>query len=50
MEFEKLKEIIADTIVKKAIEISKLSNSDDAFYKTENNEISFYKIKKSFNF
>lgn len=43
-----LKEIIADTIVKRAIEISKLSNSDDAFYKTENNEISFYKIKKSF--
>lgn len=43
-----LKEIIADTIVKRAIEISKLSNSDDAFYKIENNEISFYKIKESF--
>lgn len=43
-----LKEIIADTIVKRAIEISGLSNSDDAFYKTENNEIFFYKIKEKF--
>lgn len=43
-----LKEIIADTIVKRAIEISKLSNSDDAFYKNIGNNISFYKIKESF--
>jgi len=43
-----LKEIIADTIVKRAIEISKLSNSDDAFYKNIGNDISFYKIKESF--
>lgn len=43
-----LKEIIADTIVRRAIEISKLSNSDDAFYKNIGNDISFYKIKESF--
>ncbi|MGI5096840.1 hypothetical protein IZU27_03180 [Treponema socranskii] len=43
-----LKEIIADTIVKRAIEISRLSNPDNAFYKTKSNGITFYKIKEKF--
>lgn len=43
-----LKEIIADTIVKRAIKISELSTSDDAFKKNIINGVTFYKLNEAF--
>ena len=43
-----LKEIIADTIVKRAIEISFLSSANDAFKEVNVEDITYYKVNKIF--